>query len=224
MTVVETYLQDELKDLIHDEDQVKEWTETVRALGLDGQEGLQNPDCTPVPFIHMKPVLKTMFETLCPEQRTVKKYKLTPIPLEGLKLISLAQKERYFTDIYVWYDDKAPDPILVGERKTLYWMKENEYSRIEGCPDFVHQDEAEAWLSDQDLPRNDYKLPTWSDGELYLMARWGDEKRPLEELHKMAVDRYRAEKSVQYIEQQKAAQRGLDDLEEDILKKFGVAL
>ena len=44
-------------------------------------------------------------------------YNITPIPVEILDLIALAQKENYFSKIEVWYDDKNQIPLLLEKGK-----------------------------------------------------------------------------------------------------------
>jgi hypothetical protein len=55
-----------------------------------------------------------MFKVLCACPVPVKEYDKTPIPLEVLSLIALSEKEKYFDELQIWYDNEAPDPILVG--------------------------------------------------------------------------------------------------------------
>ena len=193
MTIVETYFQEEVTELLHEEDKLQEWHNEIEKLGLTGQTEIKSNNSSPVPFVHMKPVYKAIFETLCPAKVRVEDYNITPIPLEGIKLVSLAKAECYFTHIYVWYDNKNPDPVLVGERKKIYWMDASDYGRALDSPDFLTTIEAKKWLESTGKDKKDYRLYNWGDGELYLMARWGDEKRTMEELHSLAVKRYRTE-------------------------------
>jgi hypothetical protein len=75
----------------------------------------------------MNQVSKRVYETLCPAKVDLIKYGKTPIPLEVLGLIQLSQREKYFSKIQIWYDDKSPDPLAVGvipDRNGYTWNDE----------------------------------------------------------------------------------------------------
>jgi len=120
--MVQSFIVDESKELIYDSDKIEEWKEKCEALGLDKQLDLVKEDKSPMPFEFMNTVMKRVYETLCPMKVGYMDYKTTAIPLEVLSLIALAKQENYFEKIEIWYDDKAPDPIVVGH------IKEGQYS------------------------------------------------------------------------------------------------
>jgi hypothetical protein len=113
-TQVQVFMEEETKELIYDSEKLEEWKSKVQELGLNAQLELCKEDKSPIPFTYMKESMVAMFEELCPASTRVQDYNITPIPIEVLGVISLAEKEGYFEGIEIWYDDKKPDPILVG--------------------------------------------------------------------------------------------------------------
>lgn len=127
-TVVETYIIEETQELIYDNEKLDQWNKLVGELGLKGQAQVVKTDKSPVPFLWMNETLLAVFGELCPRKVKVNEYNKTPIPIEALSLVSLSVKEGYFNEIQVWYDDKTPDPAIIGYRftkGTSSW--ENEY-------------------------------------------------------------------------------------------------
>lgn len=117
-TTVTSYLVKENEELVFDADTRVKWQEIIEKLELDGQKALSNAkegEGNPIPFLWMNRRAKGMFAILCPMKVELKKYEKSPIPLEALSLIALANEQAYFKSIRIWYDDKAADPIAVGE-------------------------------------------------------------------------------------------------------------
>jgi hypothetical protein len=117
-TVVETYIIEETQELIYDNEKLDQWNGLIKELGLKGQEQVVKTDKSPVPFLWMNETLLAVFGELCPRKVKVNEYNKTPIPVEALSLVSLSVKEGYFNEIEVWYDDKTPDPAIIGYRFT----------------------------------------------------------------------------------------------------------
>lgn len=113
-TVVETFIIEETQELIYDNEKLTEWNAFVSELGLTGQTQVVKADKSPIPFLWMNDALKAVFEELCPTRKKVEDYSKTPIPVEVLSLVSLSKKEGYFGKIEVWYNEKNPDPAIVG--------------------------------------------------------------------------------------------------------------
>jgi hypothetical protein len=112
--MVQTFLVEESKELIYDSEKIDEWKAKCEELGLSEQLALCQPEKSPIPFEYMNTVTQRVYQTLCPTVQEYRKYNKTAIPLEVLSLIALAEKESYFDQIEIWYDDKTPDPIAVG--------------------------------------------------------------------------------------------------------------
>lgn len=127
-TVVETFIIEETQELIYDNEKLDQWNNLVAELKLTGQAQVGKKDKSPVPFLWMNETLLAVFGELCPRKVRVSEYNKTPIPVEALSLVALSVKEGYFNEIQVWYDDKTPDPAIIGYRftkGTSAW--ENEY-------------------------------------------------------------------------------------------------
>jgi hypothetical protein len=119
--MVQTFIIEETKELIYDSDKIQEWKDKCQELGLENQLALAEPDKSPIPFECINEVQRRVYETLCPVKTMYKDYKRTAIPLEVLSLIALSEKEGYFSDIQIWYDDKTPDPFAIGLVKESDW-------------------------------------------------------------------------------------------------------
>ncbi len=112
--MVQTFIVEETSELIFDNDKLDEWKEKCSELGLSKQLELAEVKSSPIPFEFMNSVTLRVYETLCPLKTKYQDYSKTPIPIEVLSLIALSEKESYFNRIEIWYDDKTPDPLVVG--------------------------------------------------------------------------------------------------------------
>jgi hypothetical protein len=127
---VEIYLEPELADMVGNPELTEEWTQLAVELGMEGQLKLIAPKSgeeqskNPSPYIHMNKKAERVFSILCPEVVSYKKYDKSTIPREVLKEIALAEKEKYFDKICIWYDDASPDPLVVG------YIKDGSYNFI----------------------------------------------------------------------------------------------
>jgi hypothetical protein len=113
-TEVETYIIEETQELIYDNEKLDQWNNLVKELGLEGQTQVIKEEKSPIPFLWMNQTLVKVFEELCPRKTKIEEYNKTPIPVEALSLVSLSKKESYFDKIEVWYNDKNPDPAIIG--------------------------------------------------------------------------------------------------------------
>jgi hypothetical protein len=211
-TVVETFLIEETVDLIYDNDKLDEWNNLVSDLGLEGQTKIIKKDKSPIPFMHMKTSLQNVFSELCPVTVGVDKYNITPIPLEILNLISLSKKEGYFNKIEIWYDDKDPDPVCVGVNG--HWYEPTWYS------DSNEDLDGKRFNTEEEAKENGANHPCFSTENKYLLGRWGDVNRPINELKDIAKERYINRKSNDLHKAIKASKRELDDLENEAFDKF----
>lgn len=115
--MVQAFIVQEAEELIYDSEKIDEWKAKCEELGLSEQLNLAKKDKSPIPFNCMNAVELRVYETLCPAKIDYKKYNRTAIPLEVLSLIALSEKEGYFDEIQIWYDDKSPDPLAIGNIK-----------------------------------------------------------------------------------------------------------
>jgi hypothetical protein len=148
--MTEIFLQPELEELVIDGDKKAEWEEKIKSLGLEGQIELtgNSPRNSASPYTFMNKQMKLVYETICPAKTTVESYSKSVIPIDVLSHVALCKQEKYFSKLEVWYDDKHPDPILVGYLSSRY------------------------------------------DSDLHIIARWGDEIVPFEQLVEKAIRRY----------------------------------
>jgi hypothetical protein len=133
-TKVQIFQIDEVTDLSVPE-VTEQWKALVADLGLKGQTKLLSKETeevvsSPVPYVWMNKRLVNVITCLCPMKENIEKYAKTPIPLELLGHIKQAEMKGWFEKVEVWYDDKDPDPVLVGTaRKDTYligrWGAEN---------------------------------------------------------------------------------------------------
>jgi hypothetical protein len=146
----EIYLQPELEELVVDSEKRDEWMQQVTSLGLEGQLKLtKNSDKgSASPYTFMNEQMKLVFATLCPTKAEVSKFDKSVIPVDVLSHVALCKQEGYFSKLEIWYDNKTPDPILVGYLTSSY------------------------------------------ASPLHLIARWGDEIIPYEQLVEKAIRRY----------------------------------
>lgn len=112
---IQEFMIDEARDIAEIPERGEQWSKLVEDLGLEGQRQLcsVSPE-SPIPFPAMNKEMVRVYETLCPVKRVVKDYNKTAIPIRVLEIAGFCVMKEYFGKIEVWYDDKEPDPILVG--------------------------------------------------------------------------------------------------------------
>lgn len=186
--MVEQFFNKELADISFEVEALDEWKSIASELGLENQLNLTKGKESPIPYPFMNECMTRVYSTLCPRKVNFKDYKVTPIPLEVLKQIAFSVRENHFSSIEIWYDDKSPDPIVVGT-SGYYYVYDKNYSHIKGDnkKDLRFSTEKEA--KDFQESNGHYGAGHASEGQ-YLIARWGDELRPFSELKSLAVERF----------------------------------
>jgi hypothetical protein len=212
-TVVETFLVEEVESLIYDNEQLERWNSMVDSLALVGQRLITKPDKSPIPFIPMNESLQNVFKQLCPRNCEINEFSVTPIPVEILDLVALSVREKYFSKVEVWWDDKTPDPAVVGF--TGVWQEMPYYH--DSLKSISNRD----FSTKQELIALGAKHPVFHVAQMYLIGKWADVKHSFEELKEMAKKRFVAEKSVDLKRQIKDAQRQLEDLSIEADESFG---
>jgi len=209
-TEVETFFVEEVIELIHDGEKLDEWKELANSLGIIGQKSLVSKDKSPIPFLYLKNGMVRVFETLCPVKIDYKSFDRTPIPLEILRLMKLSIDEHYFSKLQVWYDDKSPDPVVIGVNESWVIRKKNEWTDLVEHGIFRSEKEGKKYLSDYNIDilevRNSY-----SDKH-YLLGKWADVKQSLEELKDRATVRYMKTRRAEIEQRIKTEERDLEDL------------
>jgi hypothetical protein len=184
-TQVETFFQEEVLNLLYDNENLEEWKSITESLGLSGQVILAQPNKSPIPFMHLKQNIMNVFLTLCPREVEYRNFNITPIPLEILRLIQLSVNEDFFTRISIRWDDKSPDPVVIGERKLF--GKPSNYR-------FRTKEQAEKELGQE--------ISSWSyETNYYLIGKWGDVKESFEVLVEKAKSRWIKEQRARFEQQ-----------------------
>ena len=112
---IETYLIEETEKMIANPEDLDEWKTKCEELNLKGQLSLVKEEGTsPIPFPRMTKEEQAVYDVLTPNYDTIESYKKDTIPLRILSLIALANKEKYFNQIRIYFDNVQDDPIAVG--------------------------------------------------------------------------------------------------------------
>jgi hypothetical protein len=191
---IQSFKNAELNNVILDLGDQDEWKELAAQMGLNKQLEFVQQAKSPLPYPYMNQSMQNIFGTLCPTKIEFKEYSKTPIPLEVIRELAFCVTENYFTTIQIWYDDKAPDPIAVGtstryrgsyyktqEAKDRGSWSDKEYTAY----DFTSREQAKDYVETMGYVFADTDTQT----NQYLIARWADELRPIEELKALALDR-----------------------------------
>jgi hypothetical protein len=128
----------------------EEWEQLCTGLDLKQQlKKIGKVERIANPYMKLDPRTERVYEMLCPQKELYTAYKASTLPLDVLQEIQRCKKNEWFPAIAVWYDDKSPDPFLIG-----YDSKK-------------------------------------ADANKFLIARWGDELLPFEQLMERAINRFR---------------------------------
>jgi hypothetical protein len=216
-TVVERYIVTETENLIYDADALASWKQACEALGLVGQQKLTAQAVSPVPFLFMNTGLEKTIHTLCPSTTPVDAYDKTPIPLEVLDLVALSMREGYFKRIEVWYDDKLPDPVVVGIDCVYIpvlagwkYLWEQKFQSKEACKTWMTENNQQAY--------SETTFCTDVEVKKYLLARWGDVAKPLDQLREEAIQRHLTDERAKLQAQLTAIQCKLEDLTDAVVR------
>jgi hypothetical protein len=213
-TIVETFLTEETIELIYDNEQLDKWSAYVEELGLEGQTKIKKVNKSPIPFMHLKQSYVNICKTLCPAEVDIKNYNISPIPVEILDLVALSVKENYFDKILVWYDDKSPDPFVVGQKHTSYYSHKDDGGLGKS---FSTHEEALEHQKENGWYKNN---PYGTGSTYYLIGKWADVKRSWSELKEIAKERFMETKKNEYHKAIRDAKRGLEDIETEAFDKF----
>lgn len=187
--MVQIYQNEELNDIVFEVEALDEWKALATELGMEKQLDFTSNSESPLPYPWMNNTMKIIFETLCPRKVDYKAYDKTPIPLEVLKQIGLSVRDKHFQEIQIWYDDKTPDPAVVGINRQ-YYCYDKKYSDMKGADGLTMIFTSKA-AANEYAAVTGFEVSNVGEKEVkyYLVARWADVVRPLNELKELAKER-----------------------------------
>lgn len=123
--MTEIFIEPELAELENPE-QAQEWFEIASKLGLSEQliQASRSEENKPPPYMHIDARTARIIKTLCPVQVSYINYKASTIPLDVLAEIDKCVKNGWYSKIDICYDDKSPDPFVIG-----FTHNENKWQR-----------------------------------------------------------------------------------------------
>lgn len=216
--MVEIYQNTELNDVCFEVEKLQEWNELNKELGLTKQLDFTKSSDSPIPYPWINTSMERIFETLCPRKVNYKEYDKTPIPLEVLKQLAYSVKENHCNNYEVWYDDKTPDPFLIGYKTKYYGHYTVDNAKVDIRDEkgnhvhFDSKEDCEHWCMANGKEFNSVQ-ETW-DKKRYLIARWADVLRPIVELKEMAKERLLEKYGIELrkeIEERTSALKNLTD-------------
>jgi hypothetical protein len=182
--MVESFFNKELSDVAFEVEALDEWKSLATELGFEAQLSLAKGKESPIPYPFINEVMNRVYSTLCPRMVDFKKYNKSTIPLEIMKQIAYSVREKHFQKIEIWYDDKTPDPIVVGEHGVYAIREKGTWS--DGKADFETKELAEEAMARME---NSDKLEVhYRKIADYLIGRWGDELLDFPSLKKRAIE------------------------------------
>jgi len=182
---VETYLIEEVKELIHDNDKLDEYQTLIKKIGIKSSLSSSTVK-SPIPFMPLTAEMRNTFQTLCPSTSKIKDFDKTPIPLAILKLINMSIEEKYFSEIEIWHDYKAPDPVAIGCAGYFYaYNSKNDLLKTDDGYTIKFNTREEA----QEATGKGNSV-YFSEQQQYIIGRWADVKASFPELQQRAKERY----------------------------------
>ncbi len=109
---VKIYREPENVGLLLDDEQLEKYQSLALELGIPEVK----PDKTPSVYQVLNTSQTRALEALCPATTELKNYSRSTIPVEVLQAIKFVVDNDMFDVIQVWYDDKNPDPMIIGKR------------------------------------------------------------------------------------------------------------
>lgn len=121
---VKIYREPENVGLLLDENELAEYQQLAEELGIPEVKNNKTPSV----YQTLNNVQIRALDALCPAKLSLEAYNRSTIPVEVLRAIKFIKENEMFDFIKVWYDDKNPDPIIVGEKYISETDREKGYS------------------------------------------------------------------------------------------------
>ena len=106
------------------EDELAEYQQLAEELGIPEVKSGKTPSV----YQTLNTVQVRALQALCPASTNLENYSRSTIPVEVLRAIKFIKENEMFDFIKVWYDDKNPDPIIVGEKYRTQSDRDNGYT------------------------------------------------------------------------------------------------
>jgi hypothetical protein len=147
--MTEIFIEPELQEL-ENKDNAEQWYSLCVELGLNKQAALadNSNELKAPPYMFIDPKTERIIKLICPVGVDYKEYNQSTIPTDVLEEILKCKTNGWYEAIQIFYDNKSPDPFVIGILKTGEWTKAR-----------------------------------------HLIARWGNELLPFEELERKALQR-----------------------------------
>jgi hypothetical protein len=121
---VKIYREPENVGLLLDENELAEYQQLAEELGIpEVKQGK-----TPSIYQTLNQVQIRALEALCPAKTSLEDYNRSTIPVEVLRALKFIKENEMFDFIKVWFDNKNPDPLIVGEKYRTQGDREKEYT------------------------------------------------------------------------------------------------
>ncbi len=122
---VKIYREPENQELILDEAKLAEYNQLMEELGIASPSEEKK---TPNIYQYLNNAMAKQLHALCPMYIAVEKYTKSTIPLDVLKVLQYCKEQNMFDGYHIWWDDKAPDPLLIGWKWLSEEDKKNKYT------------------------------------------------------------------------------------------------
>jgi hypothetical protein len=110
---VKVYREPENESLVLSEEELADYHNLIESLGLKNTVPVEDRK-VPNVYVNLNSDARIQLKAVCPRYEKIEDYVKTTIPLEVLKVYEFAKNNEMFDYYEIWYNDKAPDPMLVG--------------------------------------------------------------------------------------------------------------
>ena len=124
---VKIYREPENTSLLISDDNLEQYNALALELGLCTQEK-KGEGKIPNIYIPLNMSMAKQLHALCPRTSSIESYTRSTIPLEVLQVYKLAKDNQMFENFEIWWDDVAPDPLLIGWNFENAEAKEKNYT------------------------------------------------------------------------------------------------
>lgn len=117
--MTQIFIEPELENL-SDADNAAQWFDICTELGLTKQLDFadKSEEKKAPPYMAIDPKTNKVIATLCPMVTDYKNYNVSTIPLDVLQEIQKCEKNGWYAAIKIAYDNKSPDPFVLGFTKS----------------------------------------------------------------------------------------------------------